>query len=137
MILDAIIRTRDVMHEGTYTRPWSRGVHDATLHCVNLSVLCLRDREKNSTFNTSAGEQTVVATVPCVKIWLGFVLHKITSYGRENRRNKGRKCITYRGETSPEMANNIILEVFRFEHLRFEEVIPGRLNQQGKRVWVN
>ena len=69
------------MHEETYTRPLSRGVHDATLHFVNMSVLCLRGKEKNSTFNTSAGEQTVVATVPCVKIWLGFVPGKITSYG--------------------------------------------------------
>jgi hypothetical protein len=61
------------------------------------------------------------------------------SQGAKTEETKG-GSITYRSETSTEMANNIILEVFRFEHLRFEEVIPGkvqRLNQQGKRVWVN
>jgi len=50
--------------------------------------------------------------------------------------NEENKSITYRGKTSTEMAKNIILEIFRFEHLRFEEVITKthvqRTTQQGK-----
>lgn len=61
-------------------------------------------------FNTSAGEQTVVATVP-------YRLRSDVNTSREERD-------TYSGEASGKVTHDVIFKVGRLKELSLEEVIP-------------
>ena len=63
------------------------------------------------TFKTSAGEHTVVATVPCIN---GPCYVTI----RDNN------AVTYGTETGGKMANDIVIKVSRLEQLCFEKIVP-------------
>ena len=64
---------------------------------------------------TSAGEQTVVATVPCH-------IHFISILFRDR---KGTNQGTYSCETSSKVAENVVLKVGCLQKFRLEEVVPG------------
>ena len=68
-------------------------------------------------FNTSAGEHTVVATVPCNE-------PSSVSQRRPCTRYNGS---TYRCKARREVAHDVILKILRLQQLGLEEIVGGKL----------
>ena len=69
------------------------------------------------TFNTSAGEHTVVATVPYNNT------HQLSSTFRDHPSDGH----TYRRETRSKMTRNIVFKILGLEQLGFEEIVRRKL----------